>query len=140
MITTEDIAIRVYQKLKDSTVSSFITGTVGYARIDYSKEDIIIIPHEVDGEGSRRFGAIKVNIHVPDLNISTVTNPTYIANRKRLLSIRKEVVNVLKRHYESEQGYNWEIEGISPTIKEQGHNEHFTSIHLSITIRKRNFK
>lgn len=138
MITTDEIAIRVFRMLKASPVSTMITGEIGYRRIDYTKEDIIIIPHDIDGLGSRRFGAIKVNIHVPDINISKTTNPTYIPHDKRLIAINKEVIEVLKKHYEVEEGYNWTIESISPTMKEQGHQEHFKSIHLSITVRNKN--
>lgn len=138
MLTTQEIAKRVYQKLKQSEIPGYISGEIGYERIDYTKEDVIIIPHDVEGLNSRRFGAIKVNIHVPDINISTVANPTYVKHNKRLLDILNKVIAVLKKHYETEKGYNWTVGSISPAMKEQGHNEHFISIHLSITIREKN--
>ena len=45
MITTEEIAVRVYQLLQKSQVKNLITGTIDYERSDYSKEDVIIVPH-----------------------------------------------------------------------------------------------
>lgn len=138
MLTTQEIAKRVYQKLKQSDLPGFISGEVAYERVDYSKEDVVVIPHDATGLNSRRFGAIKVNIHVPDINISTTANPTYIKYNDRLLEILNKVTPILKKHYEKGKGYNWTIESISPAMKEQGHNEHFISIHLSITIREKN--
>ena len=44
MITTEEIAVRVYQLLQKSQVKNLITGTIDYERSDYSKEDVIIVP------------------------------------------------------------------------------------------------
>lgn len=137
MITTQEIAIRVYQLLKEKLPKDAISGDIGYSRIDYTGEDIIIIPHDIVGLASRRFGAIKVNIHVPDINIPTKKNPTYIKNDKRLKDILEQVIQVLKEHYEVSKGYNWIIDSISPAIKEQGHNEHFISLHLSITVREK---
>ena len=62
MITTEEIAVRVRQLLLESDLKNELTGQIDYERNDYSKEDIIIIPHTVDGEESVRFGQINVNI------------------------------------------------------------------------------
>ena len=62
MITTEEIAIRVYQMLQESEVKTMISGVVDYERNDYTKEDVIIIPHTITGEGSERYGQINVNI------------------------------------------------------------------------------
>ena len=69
MITTEEIAVNVYQMLQQSEVKTMISGVIDYERNDYTKEDVIIIPHRIDGEGSVRFGQINVNIHVPDVTI-----------------------------------------------------------------------
>ena len=66
MITTEEIAVRVYKMLQDSEVKAIITGVIDYERNNYSKEDVIIVPHTIDGEGSVRFGQINVNIHVAE--------------------------------------------------------------------------
>ena len=67
MITTEEIATVVYGMLTESSVPEMISGEIDYERNDYTKEDVIIIPHAIQGEGSVRFGQVKVNIHVPDL-------------------------------------------------------------------------
>jgi len=48
MITTEEIAVRVYQMLMESEVKTMITGSIDYERNDYSKEDVIIVPHAID--------------------------------------------------------------------------------------------
>ena len=66
MITTEEIATRVYAMLQASEVKNFISGVIDYERNDYTKEDVIIVPHTIDGEASVRYGQINVNIHVPD--------------------------------------------------------------------------
>ena len=52
--------------LQASEVKNFISGVIDYERNDYTKEDVIIVPHTIDGEASVRYGQINVNIHVPD--------------------------------------------------------------------------
>lgn len=113
-----------------------ITGSIGYQRDDYSNEDVVIVPHAITGEDSIRFGQIKVNIHVPDIvDKESKKKPSYKIDTKRLIEIRKEVINILKNHYEKGQGYNWTIGLISPPLKEPDHNEHFVSVSLDITAR-----
>ena len=69
MITSEEIAAKVYEMLQNSSVKESISGVIDYERNDYDNEDVIIIPHRVDGESSVRYGQINVNIHVPDIAI-----------------------------------------------------------------------
>lgn len=138
MITTEEIAVRVYQMLTESEVKTMISGSIDYERNDYTKEDVIIIPHSIDGEESVRSGQINVNIHVPDLAIKSTNHPpVYRINYPRLIEIRKKVISVLQNHYERGCGYNWNIGLINPPIKEPEHNEHFVSIALEITVRNK---
>lgn len=138
MITTEEIAIRVYQMLQESDVKTMIDGVIGYQRIDYTKEDVIIIPHSIDGEGSVRFGQINVNIHVPDIPQKQADGKAvFVTNTLRLVEIRGKVIEVLQRHYELGQGYNWNVGLINPPIKEPEHDEHFVSIALELTVRER---
>lgn len=134
MITTEEIAVRV-RKLLLEGVSDAISGTIDYERNDYSKEDVIVVPHTVDGEGSLRFGQVNVNIHVPDVFVPE--RKVYRINYKRLIAIREKVVEVLHSHYEKGCGYNWTIGRLNPAIKEPDHNEHFVSLALEITIREK---
>ena len=54
MITTEEIAVVAYNMLIQSDVASMISGQIDYERNDYTKEDVIIVPHNIDGEGSVR--------------------------------------------------------------------------------------
>lgn len=138
MITTEEIAVRVYQLLQKSQVKKMITGTIGYERSDYSKEDVIIVPHSITGEDSIRFGQINVNIHVPDLVVKKAgKNPVYKINYPRLIKIRAEIIEVLKNHYEVGKGYNWNIGMLNPPIKEPEQNEHFVSLALELTVRNK---
>lgn len=137
MISTEEIATRVYELLIQSNVAAMISGEIDYERTDYSKEDVIIVPHTITGEGSVRYGQINVNIHVPDLTDKRIKNPTYRKNFPRLIEIRKEVINVLQNHYEVGKGYNWNIGILNPPIKEPDHNEHFVSLSLEITVRNK---
>jgi hypothetical protein len=137
MITTEEIAVRVYQLLQKSQVKNLITGTIDYERSDYSKEDVIIVPHAITGEDSIRFGQINVNIHVPDLVKKTGKNPVYKINFPRLIEIRAKVIEVLKNHYEVGKGYNWTIGMLNPPIKEPEQNEHFVSLALELTVRNK---
>lgn len=138
MITTEEIAVRVYQLLQKSQVKKMITGTIDYERSDYSKEDVIIVPHSITGEDSIRFGQINVNIHVPDLVVKKAgKNPVYKINYPRLIEIRAEVIEVLKNHYEVGKGYNWNIGMLNPPIKEPEQNEHFVSLALELTVRNK---
>lgn len=138
MITTEEIAVRVYQLLQKSQVKKMITGTIDYERSDYSKEDVIIVPHSITGEDSIRFGQINVNIHVPDLVVKKAgKNPVYKINYPRLIKIRAEVIEVLKNHYEVGKGYNWNIGMLNPPIKEPEQNEHFVSLALELTVRNK---
>ena len=51
MITTEEIAIKVYQMLQNSDLATMISGCVDYERNDYTKEDVIVIPHTIDYQG-----------------------------------------------------------------------------------------
>lgn len=136
MITTEEIAVRVYEMLMGSDVRTMITGVIDYERNDYTKEDVIIVPHAIDGENSVRFGQINVNIHVPDIVSKHVEPPVYRTDFPRLIAIRKQVIAVLQNHYEKGSGYNWNIGLINPPIKEPDHNEHFVSIALEITVRE----
>ena len=135
MITTEEISVRVYQLLQESEVKTMINGVIGYERNDYTKEDIVIVPHTIDGEGSVRFGEIKVNIHVPD--IANKSKSVYSTNFQRLIDIRAKVIEVLQNHCEVGKGYNWTIGKLNPPIKEQNHNEHFVSLGLEITVRQK---
>lgn len=135
MITTEEIAVRVYQLLQESEVKTMINGVIGYERNDYAKEGVVIVPHTIDGEGSVRFGEIKVNIHVPD--IANKSKSVYSTNFQRLIDIRAKVIGVLQNHCEVGKGYNWTIGKLNPPIKEQNHNEHFVSLGLEITVRQK---
>lgn len=146
MITTEEIATVVFKLLKDTpvkdgagkvtTVKAAISGEIGYERTDYSKEDVIIVPHTITGEGSVRNGQINVNIHVPDLTKKKgVRNPVYITNIPRLMELRAMAIEVLKSHYQVGEGYDWTIGLINPPIKEPDQNEHFVSFALEITVR-----
>lgn len=135
MITTEEIAVRVYQLLQESEVKTMINGVIGYERNDYAKEGVVIVPHTIDGEGSVRFGEIKVNIHVPD--IANKSKSVYSTNSQRLIDIRAKVIEVLQNHCEVGKGYNWTIGKLNPPIKEQNHNEHFVSLGLEITVRQK---
>ena len=135
MITTEEIAVVAHNMLQESNVAEMISGQIDYERNDYAKEDVIIVPHRITGEGSVRFGQVKVNIHVPDLVKKTGNQPVYAKNFPRLIAIRKAVIEVLKSHYESEEGWNWTIGALDPPIKEPGKNEHFVSLALEITVR-----
>lgn len=138
MITTEEIAVRVYQMLQDSEVKDEISGVIDYERNDYTKEDVIIIPHRIDGEGSVRFGQINVNIHVPDIAISKGKGKSvHRINFERLIEIRAKVIEVLQNHYESGEGYNWNIGSLNPPIKEPNHDEHFVSLALELTVRNK---
>lgn len=143
MITTEEIAVRVYQLLTESEVKDMITGSIDYERNDYDKEDVIIVPHAIDGEYSVRNGQINVNIHVPDIVFQKPlcggenTKAVYRIDFQRLTAIREKVIAVLQNHYEKGKGYNWSIGLINPPIKEPEHNEHFVSIALEITVREK---
>lgn len=138
MITTEEIAIRVYQTLRASKVKAMISGAIAYQRKDYAKEDVIIVPKSINGEGSLRFGQINVNIHVPDVPETLADGSTvYNANFPRLMEIRKAAIDALQNHYELGYGYNWNVGLINPPMAEQGHNEHFVSFALELTVRER---
>lgn len=136
MITTEEIAVRVYQMLRESEVKTMISGVIDYERNDYTKEDVIIVPHTIDGEGSVRYGQINVNIHVPDIQKPMGRGKSvFRTNHSRLIAIRAKAIEVLQNHYEHGQGYNWNVGLINPPIKEPDHDEHFVSFALEITVR-----
>lgn len=136
MITTEEIAVRVYQMLQASEVKTMISGVIDYERNDYTKEDVIIVPHTIDGEGSVRFGQINVNIHVPDIaKPMGAGKSVFRTNHARLIAIRAKAIEVLQNHYEIGQGYNWNVGLINPPIKEPDHDEHFVSFALELTVR-----
>jgi len=138
MISTDDIATDVYRILMNSPVAGMISGIIGYFRYDYTKEDIIIVPHTMTGSSSIRYGQINVNIHVPDQRMLIDKKETYVPFRKRLIAIRKEVATILKKHYNGNEGYSWTVEAMDPAIREQNHNEHFMSVILDITVRSKN--
>ena len=138
MITTEEIATRVYQMLQESEVKTMISGVIDYERNDYTKEDVIIVPHTIDGEGSVRFGQININIHVPDIPKSMGKGKSvHRINFPRLIEIRAKVIEVLQNHYEVGKGYNWNVGRLNPPIKEQNHDEHFVSLALELTVRNK---
>lgn len=137
MISTEEISTNVYAMLNSSRVAGMISGLIDYERNDYTKEDVIIVPHTIDGEGDVRYGQINVNIHVPDIKLSIGNGKSvYRINHQRLIDIRSAVIEVLKNHYEEGSGYNWTIGRLNPPIKEPDRNEHFVSLALEITVRK----
>lgn len=142
MITTEEISQRVYQLLTAAVTAQTLTisGIVDYERTNYSREDVIIVPHTSDGEASLRFGQINVNIHVPDLNLTDpeTGEAVFRKNDARLTEIRAQVIAVLKDYVEPGSGWNWYIGRLNPAIKEQGHDEHFMSLALQIVIREKN--
>lgn len=138
MITTEEIATRVYQMLQESEVKTMISGVIDYERNDYTKEDVIIVPHTIDGEGSVRFGQININIHVPDIAKPMGKGKSvHRINFPRLIEIRAKVIEVLQNHYEVGKGYNWNVGRLNPPIKEQNHDEHFVSLALELTVRNK---
>lgn len=138
MITTEEIATRVYQMLQESEVKTMISGVIDYERNDYTKEDVIIVPHTIDGEGSVRFGQININIHVPDIAKPMGKGKSvHRINYPRLIEIRTKVIEVLQNHYEVGMGYNWNVGRLNPPIKEQNHDEHFVSLALELTVRNK---
>lgn len=138
MLTTEEIATRVYQMLQESEVSTMISGVIDYERNDYTKEDVIIVPHTIDGEGSVRFGQININIHVPDIAKPMGKGKSvHRINFPRLIEIRAKVIEVLQNHYEVGMGYNWNVGRLNPPIKEQNHDEHFVSLALELTVRNK---
>ena len=124
MITTEEIAVVVRDTLLgDAKINSLLSdpdNQIDYERSDYTTDGIIIIPRTIQGEGSVRNGQI---------------------NRKnfpRLIELKKAVIDALKNHFQVEEGWNWSIGLINPPMKEQGHDEHFVSIALEITVRQKN--
>lgn len=138
MITTEEIAVNVYNMLQASNVKDIISGVIDYERNDYAKEDVIIVPHRIDGEASVRYGQINVNIHVPDIaQRAGKGKVVYRIDFERLVEIRAKVIDVLKSHYESGKGYNWNIGSLNPPIKEKDQNEHFVSLALELTVREK---
>ncbi len=137
MITAEEIATRVWQILQESDVKTMISGVIDYERSDYTKEDVIIVPHAIDGEGSVRFGQINVNIHVPDIAKSVKGKTVFRTHFKRLIEIRNKAIEVLQNHYEHGAGYNWNVGLINPPIKEPEHDEHFVSFALELTVREK---
>lgn len=134
MITTEEISTRVYQILRQSEVKTMISGVIDYERNDYTKEDVIIVPHTITGEDSVRFGQINVNIHVPDLPKNVNGKTVFRTHFKRLIEIRSKAIEVLQNHYERGAGYNWTVGLINPPIKEPEHDEHFVSFALELTV------
>lgn len=137
MISTDDIAVKVYHILNNSHIPGLISGSIDYYRIDYTKEDIIIVPHTMIGSSSVRHGQININIHVPDFKMIVNKQETFIPNIQKLKTVRKEVANLLKKYYDS-SGYSWTIEAMDPAIKEQNHNEHFMCVKLEIVVRSKN--
>ena len=137
MITTEEIAVVARNMLQESNVAEMISGVIDYERNDYTKEDVIIVPHHITGEASVRFGQVKVNVHVPDLVKKSGKQPVYRINFPRLIAIKKAVIEVLKSHYQSDEGWDWTIDSMDPPIKEPGQNSHFVSLALEITVREK---
>lgn len=143
MITTEEIAVVAHNMLQESdTVMGLLNGGyVDYERADYTKDAIIVIPHTIDGEGSVRNGRVNVNIHVRDLKQGKPKgNTVYRTDFSRLIAIKKAAIEVLRDHYESNEGWNWTVGLVNPPMKEVGHDEHFVSIFLEITVRDRTSK
>lgn len=139
MITTEEIAVKVRELLLKSDVRTAISGVIAYQRCDYSKEDVIIVPHTITGGVNiERYGQININIHVPDIPQNTGNGKcVYHVNFARLIQLRGMAIKALQNHYELGQGYNWTIGLINPPIKEPEQNEHFVSFALELTIRER---
>lgn len=132
MITSEDIAIKVRAVLSASCQNI----TIEWQRHGYEKTNsIVIVPHTAEGEGKIRTVVVKVNIHVPD--IYDTENNCYETDIATLNTIKKQVINALKTHTESNMSANWRITSLDPAIKEPEYNEHFVSINIEAYIRER---
>lgn len=133
MITSEEIAIIVRSVL----IANCPDITVSWQRHGYEQtQEVVIVPHTAEGVGSIRTAVVKVNVHVPD--IYDTENGCYETDFENLISLKKRVVEVLKRHTEGEIGTNWRITSLDPPIKEPQYYEHFASINIEAYIRERN--
>ena len=131
MTTSDDIAIKVREVLVAANISG---ASVVWARQGYEKtNEIVIVPHRSDGEGSLRDAVVMVNIHVPDKPNGTAYEPDFI----RLNTLHKAVISALKNYYWRGTGINWEISSLDPSIKEPDHNEHFKSVRVTAHIREK---
>lgn len=136
MITVEDIQIKVYQLLKEKLKAVKLTGSVGYTRHDFTKEDVIILSKGSEGSSDLCFGSIVVNIHVPDIKRKKKDGSIlYDINFPRLMEIRTATIEALNSYYNAEEGYNWVISHLDPATKEQDQDEHFFPVYLEIYIR-----
>ena len=136
MITVEDIQIKVYQLLKEKLKAVKLTGSVGYTRHDFTKEDVIILSKGSEGSSDICVGSIVVNIHVPDIKRKKKDGSImYDINFPRLMEIRTATIEALNSYYNAEEGYNWLISHLDPATKEQDQDEHFFPVYLEIYIR-----
>ena len=92
MTFSEDIAVKVREVL----LAAHIDGVaVVWSRHGYDTDDeIVIVPHHSDGEGSMRDAVVMVNIHCPD----KFDGKAYEADFNRLTSLKRSVVDALKNH------------------------------------------
>jgi len=139
MECSEIIGTYIYRLLKESNISNDITGSIGWQRNDYSKEDIIIVPCSITGEGSVQYGQINVNIHVPDKVEKSITGDScYKIDFQKLVTLRSSCIKLLQGHFVPDSGISWTIGQLNPPIKEQDQNEHFVSIAIEVTVRNKN--
>ena len=131
MIASEDIAIKIREVLLAANISGadVVWNRSGYERTD----EIVLVPHRSDGEGSLRDAVVMVNIHVPD----GYNGAAYETSYPRLTAIRKEVVSALKNYYWPGTGINWEVSSLDPAIKEPDYNEHFMCVRVTAHIREK---
>ncbi|MBQ7143211.1 MAG: hypothetical protein IJR84_09190 [Bacteroidaceae bacterium] len=133
MTTSEDIAIMVRSVL----IANCPGLTVSWQRHGYEQtNEVVIVPHMSMGESSIRTAVVKVNIHVPD--IYDPANTCYETDLATINTLKKQVIDALKRHVEENTGINWRITSLDPAIKEPDHNEHFASVNIEAYIRERN--
>ena len=110
MTFSEDIAVKVREVL----LAAHIDGVaVVWSRHGYDTDDeIVIVPHHSDGEGSMRDAVVMVNIHCP-------------------------VVDALKNHVWKGTGINWEVTNLTPPLQEPDHHEHFVNVRVVAHIREK---
>ena len=131
MTFSEDIAVKVREVL----LAAHIDGVaVVWSRHGYDTDDeIVIVPHHSDGEGSMRDAVVMVNIHCPD----KFDGNAYEANFNRLTSLKRSVVDALKNHVWKGTGINWEVTNLTPPLQEPDHHEHFVNVRVVAHIREK---
>ena len=132
MLTSEQVLTDVYQMLKDSALSSMISGAVyrdeeNRPRDSRVEDMIIVFKTGVSGEVER--GIVTVRIYVPD--IDPFENGVMVKDGARIAELQRAAAEWTKTLKAYKSNYVFNVEDTINSFAESDIKQHFVSMDLN---------